>query len=904
MNKIQELYERQGFVLAAQVPEVAGCTSITSKGEHPTLVLLTWECARLGCDIHFFANPLDLPVSADRATAVKVAFIEHFTADGDDSFRTETLRHLAGMPKGSWSECIARINTDFARYKHVCQERNEARRALVNAVDGPWMWNGNISGLGGVATEFETALYGPKPWHDDALVSLTMGQLRELLDECGVADQLRARVEVNTVHFDVEQDSAPVFDRDRAIRDRECIDQLRDFHKLGVVEPPEVALDPDRLAHMVLRSYLIDADPHASNGHADTLSDLADVATIRALVYIAHNAKHRQDAVHEMAQQRDKWRAYAAAADAQVAASQSRTPLYSVREAIRDAGLPDWEMGKGLSSADAIRELARQRDDAQRQLGELATVIVHEYRNAIMPIRHAVRHGAGAMQQLGDSLKRLDKLMSDHVVPATKGESVKPTLDAALADVLEMAALELTLQNSDYNHFTPKGLIEALWSVSGREFTVGDCPNKWGPRLGASVRRLCGDESTWPAEVRQTVMLVPALNSMVQADSAPAHPIWTREDAAARRAQLERELAGDTEMSGYDEASARAFVSYVEATRDLLAVGTQDDTGEADRLRDAMDLYWELMSPETLDLAKWVSAHLDAQDKSDEPHDPQLPEGWSWLSDNGCVAIGPNDRRVWVHDHVARGKVPHVEFSAGRDAEPAEVVEAVLARWRGQEVESIAALLERVREAVSDPQAHTAVVLPNDDNPGSWLVCSQVTVIAGLDLPEMLRRFHAGETSSGTTYGHGATEREALHDALDNVRFTEAVREIMDASNDGPWPDTMAVPDTPAGRAAAATIQAMNDERRDATRSENGMPSWTITTDAKAPTETTALQARNDERARLHPGVPPSSILPPEGGYMRLRYPADWPRCPGCGDPALDGHVTCGDVRCDEAGHR
>lgn len=41
-------------------------------------------------------------------------------------------------------------------------------------------------------------------------------------------------------------------------------------------------------------------------------------------------------------------------------------PLHSTREAMREAGLTDWEMGKGLSAADAIRELARQRDDARR----------------------------------------------------------------------------------------------------------------------------------------------------------------------------------------------------------------------------------------------------------------------------------------------------------------------------------------------------------------------------------------------------------------------------------------------------------------------------------------------------------------------------------------------------------
>jgi len=33
-------------------------------------------------------------------------------------------------------------------------------------------------------------------------------------------------------------------------------------------------------------------------------------------------------------------------------------------------------------------------------------------------------------------------------------------------------------------------------------------------------------------------------------------------------------------------------------------------------------------------------------------------------------------------------------------------------------------------------------------------------------------------------------------------------------------------------------------------------------------------------------------------------YPKDWPKCPGCGLPALDGHITCGKVGCDEAGRR
>lgn len=27
-------------------------------------------------------------------------------------------------------------------------------------------------------------------------------------------------------------------------------------------------------------------------------------------------------------------------------------------------------------------------------------------------------------------------------------------------------------------------------------------------------------------------------------------------------------------------------------------------------------------------------------------------------------------------------------------------------------------------------------------------------------------------------------------------------------------------------------------------------------------------------------------------------YPENWPRCPSCGDYALDGHITCGSADC------
>jgi hypothetical protein len=33
-------------------------------------------------------------------------------------------------------------------------------------------------------------------------------------------------------------------------------------------------------------------------------------------------------------------------------------------------------------------------------------------------------------------------------------------------------------------------------------------------------------------------------------------------------------------------------------------------------------------------------------------------------------------------------------------------------------------------------------------------------------------------------------------------------------------------------------------------------------------------------------------------------YPATWPRCQACGQRALDGHITCGNARCDERSWR
>ena len=33
-------------------------------------------------------------------------------------------------------------------------------------------------------------------------------------------------------------------------------------------------------------------------------------------------------------------------------------------------------------------------------------------------------------------------------------------------------------------------------------------------------------------------------------------------------------------------------------------------------------------------------------------------------------------------------------------------------------------------------------------------------------------------------------------------------------------------------------------------------------------------------------------------------YPAGWPACVFCGEPVLDGHLTCGRVECNESAAR
>jgi hypothetical protein len=44
--------------------------------------------------------------------------------------------------------------------------------------------------------------------------------------------------------------------------------------------------------------------------------------------------------------------------------------------------------------------------------------------------------------------------------------------------------------------------------------------------------------------------------------------------------------------------------------------------------------------------------------------------------------------------------------------------------------------------------------------------------------------------------------------------------------------------------------------------------------------------------------VPRGTITPADG------YPPDWPKCPACGKPAMDGHITCGQAACNEGARR
>ncbi len=84
----------------------------------------------------------------------------------------------------------------------------------------------------------------------------------------------------------------------------------------------------------------------------------------------------------------------------QAEAAANAPPLFSVREAMREAGVPDWEMGKGVSSVDAIRLLTKQRDEARREIVHLDHVHWHCANNPISLHEHAERLYPGEGERL------------------------------------------------------------------------------------------------------------------------------------------------------------------------------------------------------------------------------------------------------------------------------------------------------------------------------------------------------------------------------------------------------------------------------------------------------------------------------------------------------------------------
>jgi hypothetical protein len=56
--------------------------------------------------------------------------------------------------------------------------------------------------------------------------------------------------------------------------------------------------------------------------------------------------------------------------------------------------------------------------------------------------------------------------------------------------------------------------------------------------------------------------------------------------------------------------------------------------------------------------------------------------------------------------------------------------------------------------------------------------------------------------------------------------------------------------------------------------------------------------------ANLARNAAPSPAGSTNSGPVASFYPGGWPACPACGEPAMDGHITCGRMQCDEGGHR
>jgi hypothetical protein len=91
--------------------------------------------------------------------------------------------------------------------------------------------------------------------------------------------------------------------------------------------------------------------------------------------------------------------------------------------------------------------------------------------------------------------------------------------------------------------------------------------------------------------------------------------------------------------------------------------------------------------------------------------------------------------------------------------------------------------------------------------------------------------------------------------------------------------------------------------------------------DCTCPPEPTALEIARAHDNKLYPNLTPSefqerikrqlfgsasvgSEIPNQSNETGDGYPIGWPKCPSCGAPALDGHITCGQAMCNEGAHR
>jgi hypothetical protein len=146
-------------------------------------------------------------------------------------------------------------------------------------------------------------------------------------------------------------------------------------------------------------------------------------------------------------------------------------------------------------------------------------------------------------------------------------------------------------------------------------------------------------------------------------------------------------------------------------------------------------------------------------------------------------------------------------------------------------------------------------------------------------------------------YVQDVGEAEALGEALNGHDVSSGVWVAeVDLVDDGPsdWPGARE-----CKLSASSCRRATEAEWLEHVRGEWVLP----VRDSEASEANDELLDSTPVMALLPCGLPPGRPAP-EGGYMRLVYPDGWPRCPSCGDPVLDGHITCGDARCNEAGHR